>query len=187
MSKPSDENYTPNTDNQPIISLVEAMFGGQIDLDPCSNSMDKFKANVPANQHITKEKNCLTHCWYAQNVFLNPPWSDPCPYVLKLCEEYERGSFLEAIALLESKTQASKNIGELIENHASAICQLGAGKMIPNRLGFIEAETGKHRTGFTLCSILVYFGPDWEKFRKVFSPYGHVMLCDRIIKKGLGL
>jgi hypothetical protein len=184
MSKQSDENYTPNTESQPIIRLVQEMFDGKISLDPCSNS--RINPNIPAVNHFTKEDDCFGKLWYAQNGFLNPPWSNPFPYVEKLCQEYELGRLAEAIALLESKTQASKNIGGLIENHASAICQLGAGKMIPNRLGFIEAETGKHRTGFTLCSILVYFGHDWGKFRKVFSPYGHVMLCDRTIKNLLG-
>jgi len=183
-AKLSDENYTPNTESQPAIALVIKTLGGWIDLDPTSNTFirpDSFP-NIPAKRHFTAKDSCLTKSWEAENVYMNPPWSDPGPYVVKFCEEFNKGNFSQGIICLESKNQGSKVTGQEIERNASAICQWGAGKTIPNRLGFIEAETGKHRTGFTLCSIFVYFGPNWTRFYHTFEPYGHVMATSKTIK-----
>lgn len=175
MSKPSDENYTPDTKEQPIITLVKEMLGG-IDLDPCSNSKRFF--NVPAKNHYTIEDNSLGKRW-SGTVFLNPPYSNPYPFLFNLINGIKSKDIPEAIALLKSGTQHNKGTGRLIKKHASAICQWGAGEC--RRIGFVNQD-GEQKMGADFDCILVYFGSDWGRFRKIFSPYGHVMLCEKTIK-----
>lgn len=91
----TDENYTPNTAEQPIIDLVLKVFNGKIDLDPCSNDLDS--PNVPAEIHYTKEIDGLGVMWWG-NVFLNPPYSNPLPFLETLALNLETGSTKAAIA-----------------------------------------------------------------------------------------
>jgi hypothetical protein len=165
----TDENYTPNTPEQPIIDLVLEVFDGRIDLDPCSNSLDN--PNVPADVHYTKEIDGLGVLWNG-NIFLNPPYSNPLPFLETLAYNLEMGSTKQAIALLKSGTIHNKGTGKLIEDYASAICFWGAGKN--RRIGFINAD-GEQRMEANFDCVLVYFGNHAEEFNQAFSAYGHVM------------
>ncbi len=178
MPKVSDENYTPNTEEQPVITLVENVLGG-IDLDPCSPPVP----TVPAKKHFTEEDNCLIQEWNGR-VFLNPPYSDPLPFLGKLCEEYAAGRVTEAIALLKSGTQHNKKTGVLIRGFASAICQWNAGT--GSRIGFITPD-GVQRKGADFDCSLVYFGQSWTVFYAHFFKYGHVMATERTINNLLGI
>jgi hypothetical protein len=175
-SKPTDENYTPNTEEQPVLELVRAVLGW-IDLDPCSNS--KENPNVLAKKHYTIEDNSLRDDlpWEGK-IFLNPPFSNPEPFLNKLCDAYAEGRTTEAIALLKSGTQHNKGTGSLIQTHASAICQWG---VIASRLGFVDTS-GKQNLSADFDCVLIYFGDDWRRFQRFFKFSGHVMLCDRAIK-----
>ena len=175
QAKLSDEQYTPNTDEQPIINLVIEVLDG-IDLDPCSNS--KNFPNVPAICHHTQEENSLELLWFGR-VFLNPPYSNPYPFLKTLTDSLQEGLCREAIALLKSGTQHNKGTGRLIEEHASAICQWGAGKN--RRIGFVNQD-GEQKMGADFDCILVYFGKNWTRFYHTFEPYGHVMATSKTIK-----
>lgn len=176
-SKESDENYTPNTEEQPVINLVLKVFGGTIDIDPCSNDSDS--PNVPAEIHYTKEINSLDLLWWGK-VYLNPPYSNPLPFLETLTYSYEYGATKEAIALLKSGTIHNKGTGQLIEAHASAVCFWGAGKN--TRIGFIN-PAGEQREKANFDCVLVYFGANWQRFREVFSPWGHVMATNKTINQ----
>ena len=178
MSKVSDENYTPNTKDQPVIQLVENVLG-IIDLDPCSPA----NPTVPALKHFTIEDDCLTQEWQGK-VFLNPPYSNPYPFLEKLCIELGEGRVTEAIALLKSGTQHNKKTGVLIRHFASAICQWNAGT--GSRLGFMTPD-GEHRKGADFDCSLIYFGHSWTTFYAHFFEYGHVMATERTICHLLGV
>lgn len=173
MSKNSDENYTPAN----VIETVEAVLG-VIDLDPCSPSPPV----VPCVKHFTLEDDCLTQTWEGR-VFLNPPYSNPHPFLDKLCQSLLAGTVPEAIALLKSGTQHNKKTGKLIHDYASAVCQWGAGK--ESRIGFINAS-GEQRTNADFDCIAVYFGHSWPLFEHHFSKHGHVMATRRTIRSLLG-
>lgn len=177
MSKLSDENYTPNTPEQPVIDQVLAVLG-IIDLDPCSPTVP----TVPAQKYYTLEEDCLKQKWEGR-VFLNPPFSKPAPFLQKLCDGLVSGDIPEAIALLKAGTQANQKTGKLISDYASSVCQWGAGKS--SRLGFLNAD-GEQRKGADFDCILVYFGPSWRLFEFHFRNYGHVMACQRTIRLLLG-
>ena len=175
--KLSDENYTPNTPEQPIINLVLKVFGGTIDLDPCSNSLDS--PNVPADNHLIQDDDSINMVWWGK-VYLNPPYSNPFPFLKTLTDSYVYGATKEAIALLKSGTVHNKGTGQLIESHASAVCFWGAGKN--TRIGFIN-PAGKQRKNADFDCALIYFGTNWQWFRDVFSPYGHVMVTNQTLNQ----
>lgn len=93
----TDEWYTPKE----IIESVLKVFGGQIDVDPCSNS--STDPNIPAEVHFTKDENGLTKPWFGR-IYMNPPYGrDIKDWVLKLIEEYQKGNVEEAIALVPAR------------------------------------------------------------------------------------
>ena len=171
--KESDEWYTPNTAEHPVIDLVKAVLG-EIDLDPCSPINNPI---IPAKQRFTIAYSCFNHEWNGK-VYMNPPFSNPLPFLERLCFFYENGQVPEAIACLKSGTQANKGTGGLILKHASAICQWGAGKS--SRLAFVNAQ-GEVKKNSDFDCILVYFGKNWRLFDYHFRQYGHVMPTQRTI------
>lgn len=94
----TDEWYTPKE----IIESVLEVFGGQIDVDPCSNS--SVNPNVPAVSHFTKVDNGLLRAWCGK-IYMNPPYGREIKdWVLKLIEEKQMGNIEEAIALVPART-----------------------------------------------------------------------------------
>lgn len=172
--KNTDENYTPNTQDQPILDLVlKAM--GNIDLDPCSNDAK----TVPAANHFTATDNGLTKQWDGK-VFLNPPYSKPVFFLKHLAMNIDLGYTTEAIALLKIGTVNNKGTGKIIEKYATAFCFWGAGKTERSRIGFVNQD-GEQRNGADFDCVLVYFGANFSRFREIFKPYGHVMYGDRLL------
>jgi hypothetical protein len=172
LGKVSDENYTPNTPEQPILDLVVKVMGS-IDLDPCANEAK----TVPAAKHFTATDNGLNRRWDGK-IFLNPPYSNPLPFLRTLTLNIELELISEAIALLKSGTVHNKGTGAIIEQYATAICFWGAGKN--RRIGFVNQD-GEQKMGADFDCILVYFGLNYPKFREVFRPYGHVVYGDRVL------
>lgn len=97
-SSKSAEHYTPPE----VIGLVRACFGGEIDLDPCSNSIER--PNVPARRHIVKTENGLAQPW-SGNVYVNPPYGDEIvAWVEKCITEYQEGRADAIILLTPART-----------------------------------------------------------------------------------
>ena len=84
----SDDYYTPQT----VFDVLQTQF----DLDPAH---PPFKTNVPCNKYYTIDDDGLSKKWFG-NVWLNPPFSKPKPWVIKFIEH------ANGIALLpQSKAQ----------------------------------------------------------------------------------
>lgn len=101
---------------------------------------------------------------------MNPPFSNPFPFVEKLCKEFELGNIDKAIVLLKVGTLNNKKTGALIQRHAAAVCIWRA-----PRIGFISGATGEHRTNADFDCCLVYFGKDLKLFESAFGPWGTVL------------
>ena len=98
FSSKTGEWFTPKE----IIDSVLEVFGGQIDVDPCSNN--KSTPVIPADIHYTMEDNGLSQPWYGK-VYMNPPYGREIKaWVLKLIEEKKKGNIDEAIALVPART-----------------------------------------------------------------------------------
>jgi len=94
-SSKSDEAYTPDE----IVNAVLDVYGGVIDLDPCSNS--HTTPNVEAKTLYTMADNGLQHKWFGK-VYCNPPYSETTKWVDKALIEYDEGRASEIILLLKS-------------------------------------------------------------------------------------
>ncbi|GEM_PF-1725398 len=91
------EHYTP----QCIINATLACLG-EIDLDPCSNSLTD--PVVPAKRHFTADDDGLRWQWHGRT-YMNPPYGRQIDsWIAKLCEEHEAGRVTEAIALVPART-----------------------------------------------------------------------------------
>jgi hypothetical protein len=75
----TDENYTPESF---INFALDALGIKAFDLDPCSS----LEANqiVRANAFYTINHDGLERLWMARSIWMNPPFSNPAPWVNRL-------------------------------------------------------------------------------------------------------
>ena len=175
--KPTDNYYTPNTTDQPVIQLVKAVIS-EIDLDPCTDS----RSIVPASVRWTIADDCLSQTdWrYNQNpsrVFMNPPFSNPSPFLKALVDQFEKGNVSEAIVLLKLGTLANRGTGKILKRAANTVCIWGCES---GRLAFFahneEREELEQRFGADFDCCLVGINADKGKFDYHFSNYGNVLI-----------
>lgn len=154
FSSATPEWYTPGH----ILERVEAVFG-QIDLDPCSNSHDPARANVPALAHWTIDDNGLMQPWHGK-VYMNPPYGDEIGnWVGRMIGAFETGEIIEAIALLPARTDTAW----FQPLFAYTAC------WIRGRLKFSGAENSA-----PFPSVVVYVGTDSSLFHDWFHTLGAV-------------
>ena len=176
---PNAHRITP----QPVIDAVHAFT--PVALDPCWNEYALTDAEFVCDG---VEVDGLTADWGAAvraaenhlggGVFINPPWSDPLPWVQKVCAEHAADPTLDILLWLPMypETQASSYIWQ----HAKRICIWGkrinhpappingAGALVPG--GEVEITSGS-----MLPTWLCYFGPRHAAFEKAFRSHGTVV------------
>jgi hypothetical protein len=162
--KDPDNWKTPENKEQPIVSLVKKALGGQIYLDPCSDS----GCNIPATMRYFKWNDGLaSHNIWQKTVFINPPFSDPFPWVKRTCLEIARGSVSAAVMLLKAGVISNVGTGELINKYASAICHWRG------RINFLNDE-GNPVKGSDFDCVFIYFGSRLDLFRGAFGGRGTI-------------
>ena len=142
---------------------------GSIDLDPFSDNLANER--VKAERILTIADDALTCTWAdptTRTVWLNPPYSAglSSKAVDKFIEEYNYGSFDQAIVLMNSSTDT--NWFHRMATICTALC------FTKGRIAFI-ADDGKKSSGNTKGQVFFYIGNDIEVFRTVFSVYGLVL------------
>jgi len=166
--KDPDGWRTPNTSDQPVVSLVKKALGGQIYLDPCSDS----GCNIPATMRYFKWNDGLAkHNIWEKTLFVNPPFSDPFPWVERCCLEIARGSVSAAIMLLKAGVISNTGTGELIKKYASALCHW------TGRINFLNDE-GNPIKGSNFDCVFVYFGSRFDLFRDAFGGRGTIAMIE---------
>jgi hypothetical protein len=167
--KDPDSWRTPNTKDQPVVALVQQALGGSIWLDPCSGSVTN---NIPCAVRYFKDDNGLAqHQGWSKTVFINPPFSDPFPWVERCCFEFARGNVSAAVMLLKAGTLSNMGTGELINKYASAICHWRG------RINFLNDE-GNAVKGSDFDCVFVYFGSRFDLFRQAFGQRGTIATID---------
>lgn len=155
----SDEWYTPHL----YIDAAREVMNETIELDPASSKA----ANeiVKARYIFTIDDNGLSRKWQATTLWLNPPYSDPAPWLAKLCAAYDAGDVLEAIALIPPGVD--RQWFHDIISRGVACFHLG-------RIRFYRAD-GRSSSSPTQGNVFVYLGPQREKFARVFGRFGTIM------------
>jgi len=162
--KSSDDWRTPNTTDQPVVKLVRKALGGDIWLDPCSDS----GSSIPASVRYWKNTDGLAqHNTWSKTLFINPPFSDPLPWVERCCFEFARGNVSAAIMLLKAGTISNVKTGKLINEYASAICHWRG------RINFLNDE-GNAVKGSDFDCVFIYFGARLDLFRQAFGGRGTI-------------
>lgn len=151
----SDSWFTPAW----IIELVRDVLGG-IDLDPASCEI--AQGVVKAKRYYTRADDGLSRPWIADRLFANPPYSRPQPWAEKLIAEWSAGNVKAAIFLTSNATDS--RWGQLLLRHCQAIC------FPANRLRHWNPL--KSNDAPSDGSLLTYFGPEPDRFRERFAPYG---------------
>jgi hypothetical protein len=142
------EWYTPAH----IVTAVVAVLGS-IDLDPCADPGH----GIPASQHFTAGDDGLSQPWRGR-IYMNPPYGrEIVPWIEKLAEEFRYGNVTEAIALLPARVDTAW------------------WRRLPHREWV--AVTGRltfsaHENAAPFPSAACYLGPNWPRFREVFSALG---------------
>lgn len=157
----NDEWYTPAYILEPARTAL-----GSIDLDPASCAT----ANeiVRAMTFYDKSIDGLLLPWRG-NIWLNPPYSDPLPWIEKLFAEYESGRLTTAIVL--TNTANSPKWARLLWGNVQA-----SACMLSSRIKFWRPDRPEPK-GFDRDQMLWWVGPTTHpnshaRFRRAFADFG---------------
>ncbi|WP_292708567.1 DNA N-6-adenine-methyltransferase [Nostoc sp. NMS2] len=154
----SDCWYTPRSISDLVMQVL-----GAIDLDPCADDRKHIKARL----HYTVSDDGLSQQWQGR-IFMNPPYSCPGKWVVKLQAEYEAGRVSEAIALVPAATDT---------NWLSPLLATQPVCFWKGRIKFLDTSyQPKQSARQSHC--LVYWGENPQKFKQVFDEVGVVKNVD---------
>ena len=99
-------------------------------------------------------------CGYKPSIFVNPPYSDPLPFVQRAAELRKAGYLV--VMLLP----ADKSVGwySVIQEHATEVIDItgyynAKGKFVSGRISFIHPETNEEVKGNNKGSMVAVFDP----------------------------
>ncbi len=164
------------------IQAVRDVFGGVIDLDPCSNEYSIVNARV---EYRLPEQDGLKESWNYPTIYVNPPygidkeqgttiknWLAKCAFAH---EEYRS----EVLALIPVAANTS-HWKRYVFTKAYAVCFL-----YDTRLRFLEngCDSGK---GAPMACAMVYWGNRYNAFYDVFIDHGAVVDISNLIGLHIG-
>lgn len=160
----SDEAYT----SEFHLNLVRLVFGGKIDIDPCTTKDNRTKAG----QFFTKMDNSLIrNNWNPQKIedaccFMNPPYSAGFQqaFLEKLAEQINLGHIKEAITLTLDGVLHNEGTKRLVVSRCSRVAMAG-------RIKFVDADGNSKGASNPRDHIFVYFGENPQNFVEVFGQH----------------
>lgn len=157
----NDEWYTPAYILEPARQALRI-----IDLDPasCATANEVVKATV----YYEKLNDGLSLPWRG-SIWLNPPYSDPYPWIEKLFAEYDAKRVTSAIVLVNT-ANSPKWARLLWSNTQASVC------MLSSRIKFWRPDRPDPK-GFDRDQMLWWVGPttqpnSHERFRRAFDGFG---------------
>lgn len=157
-SQKTQEWYTPAH----VTNWVHAIMGN-IELDPAS--CEAANLRVRAERFYSLEDNGYKQKWFADTLFLNPPYDDVQRWVDKLEFNYAEGRTKQAILLINSAP--GYHWYERLWRAHTVCC-------LRERIHFINGD-GLTYDAAKKATTLVYFGLDDSKFASVLAPYGRII------------
>jgi hypothetical protein len=153
------------------VEAVRDFFGGEIDLDPCSNEWSIVRARV---EYRLPERDGLSDSWKFKRIYVNPPygldrrsgtgiknWLYRCAYAHK-----NFGSEILALVPVATNTGHWK---KYVFGRARSICFLA-----DTRLKFlVNGENGGK--GAPMSCAMIYWGTNHKRFVAVFRQFGAVL------------
>jgi hypothetical protein len=153
------------------VEAVKEVFGGHIDLDPCSNEFSIVGARV---EYRMPRQDGLRESWNFQRIYVNPPYGidqergTSIKNWLYRCALANSAHGSEVLALVPVATNTG-HWKRYVFTKARAACFL-----YDTRLRFLVngMDGGK---GAPMSCAMVYWGDDYERFSRVFTQYGAVV------------
>jgi len=156
----NNEWYTPP---QYIDAARQVM--GEIDLDPASSGI----ANeiVQARTYYTAQESGLERDWSGR-MWMNPPYSSDLigGFADKLAYHVQEGDVTEACVLVNNATETGWF--NTLMSVAECVC------LIRGRVKFID-ENGRPSGAPLQGQVVLYSGPNVDRFAQAFGPFGPVM------------
>lgn len=164
------------------VDAVREVFGGVIELDPCSN---RFSIVHAENEYRLPEHDGLHESWDYRSIYVNPPYGadrergTTIKNWLRRCAiaREQHGSRVLALVPVATNTRHWKSY---VFGVADAIAFL-----YDTRLRFLVdgKDEGK---GAPMSCAMVYWGDDVGLFDRVFTPHGAVVDVRALHNKHIG-
>ncbi|MDR1485935.1 MAG: phage N-6-adenine-methyltransferase [Planctomycetaceae bacterium] len=161
------------------VQAVKDMFGGYIDLDPCSNVYSIVHARV---EYCLPEHDGLNESWNYPTIYVNPPygidkergttiknWLARCAHAY---DEFH-SQVLALVPIAANTTHWKK----YVFTKAKSICFL-----YDTRLRFLEDGKDKGK-GAPMACAMIYWGDNCRRFYDVFIKHGAVVDISNLIGK----
>ena len=143
-----------------ILELVRQLYGGAIDLDVCTQKDNP----TGAIKFYTAKDDGLTQKW-SGNIWLNPPYSKPQPWLEKLVDEYQTGNVTQAVILVKAGVFQNKGTAPLIRTASAKLHWYG-------RLNFKPLRAGKSdRKSPDFDVAMAYWGSQSDYFSTLFGEF----------------
>ena len=153
------------------VTAVKRVFGGEIELDPCSNSESIVRAK---HEFKLPDTNGLEQEWNYGSIYVNPPygadrargttirnWLAKCA-----CSRETYGAQVIALVPVATNTLHWK---KYVFGSADAVCFL-----YDTRLRFLVNGSTDNK-GAPMACAMIYWGDDYQGFEAVFSEFGAVL------------
>jgi hypothetical protein len=153
------------------VLAVKSVFGGEIDLDPCSNPFSVVQARV---EYRLPQQDGLNESWDFNRIFVNPPYGNDkergtsIKHWLYRCVSAHKNHGSEVIALVPVATNTG-HWKHYVFGRATGVCFL-----YDTRLRFLidGKDEGK---GAPMSCAMIYWGEHYDKFYEVFIAHGAVL------------
>ncbi len=179
---------TVNSQNQEwgtpekYVKAVKSVFGGEIDLDPCSNQYSITRAKV---EYVLPENDGLKKSWDFKRIFVNPPYGADrergtnIKNWLDRCAEANNNYGSEVLALVPVATNTG-HWKKFVWGKATGVCFL-----YDTRLRFLV--NGKNEgKGAPMACAMIYWGDNYERFFDVFLEFGAVLDLRPLVGQVIG-
>lgn len=151
-----------------FVDAIKSFWGGNIDLDPCSNRYSIVNA---LTEYCLPEHDGLAESWNYNTIYVNPPYGadrargTTIKHWLARCAAARKDHGSQVIALIPVAPN-TKHWKEYVFGEADVVCFL-----YDTRLRFLVdgEDTGK---GAPMACCLVYWGSDSNRFINHFASFG---------------
>lgn len=156
---------------QKYVKAISEFFGGDIDLDPCSNKYSIVNAKT---EYRLPEHDGLRESWDFPTIYINPPYGidkerrTSIKNWLRRCAQANKEHNSEVLALVPVATN-TRHWKDYVFGKATGVCFL-----YDTRLKFLV--NGKNiGKGAPMSCAMIYWGENFDKFLSVFSKFGAVV------------
>ncbi len=153
------------------VEAVKKVFGGTVQLDPCSN---RWSAVGAETEFTLPQSDGLAEEWNYKTIYVNPPYGADRERKTTIknwmykCVLSHKHFHSEILALIPVAAN-TRHWKEYIWSRATAVCFL-----YDTRLKFLENGNGEGK-GAPMACAMIYWGKDYDRFFQVFLKFGAVV------------